>query len=274
MQAPGRPAVSQEQHEEVTCAVERDVAVLTLNRPRQLNAMTPSMGARLASLLTQVGNDPAVRAVVITGAGRGFCAGADKHLLNQRATDVDSDLTAPAFEPRSLQALPKPVIAAVNGHCLGVGFAIAAMCDLRFASASARFATAYTRRGLAAEDGTSWILPRLVGSSRAFDLLTSGRTFSGEEAERLGFVNRVASDGDVLSLATGYATMLAENCSPRSIAIVKRQLYADLENSFERSVAIARDELSRALRSEDFREGIASLMESRAARFPRLAGNT
>src|ERR1700693_1189015 len=199
--------------------VQDGVALLTLNRPDRLNAWTPEMQTRYFDLLEECSAREDVRAIVLTGAGRGFCAGADMQNLEQIAGG-DGERSSGVHDPRPVTfalGVPKPVIAAINGPCAGLGLVHAVMCDLRFAAASAKLTTAFARRGLVAEHGVSWILPRLVGPARALDLLLSGRIVLGAEAAELGLVNRAVEDGSALEEAVEYARMLASESSPASM---------------------------------------------------------
>src|SRR5438874_1551482 len=171
--------------------VDGRVALLTLNRPERLNAWTGEMERAYFGALQDCAASQDVRVIVVTGAGRGFCAGADMQDLKAIGNgDVDSAAAADRRPQTFPLTIPKPIIAAINGPCAGIGLVQALMCDIRFAAKGAKLTTAFARRGLIAEHGSSWILPRLIGPARALDLLMSGRIFLAEEAERLGLVNR------------------------------------------------------------------------------------
>jgi len=254
---------------EVLYDVRDRVALVTLNRPEKLNAWTPAMSAGYREALDNATADPDVRAVVLTGAGRGFCAGADLELLGGLA-ETGARVGGGDAEPAQMEpAVPKPVIAAVNGPCAGLGFVRAMFCDIRIAAAGAKFTTAFARRGLVAEYGLSWLMPRLVGMSRSLDVLLSGRVFLAEEAYELGLVNRVV-DGDVVEAAMSYAQELATYCSPASMADMKRQVWADsvgtLSESWERTEKLMLASFDR----EDLKEGVVSYLENRAPDFPPL----
>jgi enoyl-CoA hydratase/carnithine racemase len=253
--------------------VEDGVAVLTLNRPERLNAWVPAMQRRYFDLLQEAADEPSVRVIVVTGAGRGFCAGADMESL--QAVGQDSAPEERDDRPQTFPlTIPKPIIAAINGPAAGLGLVMALLCDLRFAAAGAKLTTAFVRRGLIAEHGISWILPRLVGPARALDLLFSGRVVLAEEAERLGLVNAVHPPEELLDRTLDYARELATWSSPTSMAVMKRQVYAHLDAdcgpALEESNALMLESFGRA----DFREGVASFVEGRPPAFEGLGPAT
>jgi enoyl-CoA hydratase/carnithine racemase len=265
------PAPSRDPDDVVLYRVERGVAIVTLNRPDRLNAWTPELERRYVHRLRLATASPEVRVVLVTGAGRAFCAGADTKVLGDLAgrdrqngqPDVLGPRRLPVYEFEA--AVPKPVIAAVHGPCVGIGFSHALMCDLRFGSPSARFGATFARLGLPAEQGAAWLLDRLIGPSRAADLLLSGRIVGADEALRLGLVDRLA--GDVLAAALDYAADIAANCSPASLATIKRQLRRAPQQDF-RTAADEADELTReALRGDDFGEAVRALRERRPVSF-------
>jgi enoyl-CoA hydratase/carnithine racemase len=259
--------------EQLVLAERRDaVLLLTFNRPARLNAWTDPLEDIYFDLLEAADADPEVRAIVITGAGRGFCAGADMDALAgaSEASDAEIDRPRPRHLPLTIR---KPIIGAVNGAAAGLGFAEALYCDVRFASPETVFLTAFVRRGLVAEYGVSWLLPRIVGQSRALDLLVSGRRVSGEEAYRIGLVDHLVPAADELvKAAVSYAADLAASCSPWSMATIKSQLALDAERSFADSVRHA-DALMRAsFHGPDIAEGVASFTERRPPVFAPLSG--
>lgn len=263
--------------EVVLMDVQDGVALLTLNRPDRLNAWTPELQTRYFDLLDECAGRADVRAIVVTGAGRGFCAGADMQGLATLAGGDGGDgfanggATRPDERPvRHPLGIPKPVIAAINGACAGIGLVLALMCDVRFAAAEAKFTSAFARRGLVAEHGISWMLPRLVGPACALDLLLSGRVLLGAEAAQLGLVNRAIEGGGVLEQALDYARELARECSPASMAAMKRQVYADLQRSLADSVQEAHELMGESFARPDFAEGIQSFMERRSPQFAGL----
>lgn len=257
-----------ESNDVVLREIEQGIALLTLNRPDRLNAWTPEMEIRYFDLLEECGKDSAVRVIVVTGAGRGFCAGADMQTLQGLGGGAEyRGSKRPQIFPLTV---PKPILAAVNGACAGLGFVQALMCDLRFAAAGAKFTTAFSRRGLIAEHGSSWLLPRLVGHARALDLLLSARVFLAEEALEMGVVNRVLPPGEVLDATLAYARELAANCSPAAMAVIKRQVYEHYEKDLASALRESNRWMEESLRRPDFREGVASFVERRPPRFTAL----
>jgi len=259
--------------EVVQRTVQDGVAVLTLNRPDRLNAWTPQMGRAYFDSLAECAALEEVRVIVVTGAERGFCAGADMENLQTLGQNGAEPSTEERDQrPQSFPlSIPKPVIAAVNSACAGIGLVLALMCDLRFAAEGAKLTTAFARRGLVAEYGIAWILPRLVGPARALDLLLSGRVVLGEEAAALGLVNRAIARERLLEETLAYARDLAVNCSPASMAAMKGQLYADLEHGLDDAQAKAGRLMLDSFAAPDFKEGVASFMERREPRFAPLA---
>jgi enoyl-CoA hydratase/carnithine racemase len=258
------------QTQETLYNVANRVATITLNRPDKLNAWTALMESEVRSHMENAEQDDEVRVIVLTGAGRGFCAGADMSLLSAVAErgldhrDLDDrgreqvlrdgadrrEGAAPDFQKKYsyFPAIGKPVIAAINGPVVGLGLVIALYCDLRLASEPARFSTTFARRGLIAEYGMAWMLPRIIGIANALDLLFSARTIDAAEALRMGLVNRVFPHETFLERAQESAQELASTVSPRSLRIIKRQMMA-------------------CFRTEDFKEGVAHFVEKRPAAF-------
>jgi len=251
------------------------VAVITLNRPERLNSWGADISAGVYASFDRAEADPAVRAIVLTGTGRGFCAGAYMGEMASLGESIggDTDVSKIVGErhPHFLTTLRKPVIAAINGACVGIGLTHALMCDIRFAAAGAKFATAFPRRGLIGEYGITWILPRLAGWGAAADLLLSGRTFLAEEALQLGLVKEVVEPENLLTRALEYAEDLARNCSPASMAVIKRQLYGDatdvVTDVSDRAVTLMHESMVRP----DLIEGITAFFEKRPPNFRPLA---
>jgi enoyl-CoA hydratase/carnithine racemase len=251
------------------------VAVLTLNRPERMNGWGGGLAARFYSLLDQAEADPAVRAIVVTGAGRAFCAGADMgdlSAIEKANTNGETDVSTLVGErhPHFVATLRKPVIAAINGACAGIGLTQALMCDVRFAAAGAKFTTSFARRGLIAEYGISWILPRVAGWGVAMDLLLSGRVFLAEEAASLGLVNHVVAPDDLLPTAIAYAEDIAANCAPSSLAVIKQQVYADTMRDVFEASDHAEKLMGESMGRPDFIEGITAFFEKRTPNFPPL----
>src|SRR5580704_2680775 len=261
------------------------VATITLNRPDKLNAWTTIMEREVRAAMAEADKDEDVRVIVLTGAGRGFCAGADVSLLSSIADKgVDEARRAQALEPLATSetsgrkdfqkkysyfpALTKPVIAAINGPVVGLGFVIALYCDLRLASDAARFGTAFAQRGLIAEYGMAWMLPRLVGHANALDLLFSARMIDEAEVLRMGLVNQVYPRETFLENVQKYAVDLASNVSPRSLRVIKRQVYDAMFQTLAESFESSEQEMLASLQSEDFKEGVAHFIEKRAPAFP------
>ena len=253
----------------VLCAVAEGVATVTLNRPERMNAWTHAMEVAYFDLIDALDDSPDVRAVVLTGAGRGFCPGLDAGDLADRTQGVTGQegVDRPMTYARVLR---KPLIAAINGGCAGIGLIQVLVADLRFAAAGVKIATAFTRRGLVAEFGTSWMLPRLVGDGNAMDLLLSGRAITAEEAHAMGLVNRVYAADELLPAAQAYARDLAANCSPLAMQAVKAQVAADWTRALEASQEEAARLVKEPARRPDFREGVASFTEKRSPNFPPL----
>lgn len=250
--------------------VRDGVCLLTLNRPERMNAWTQPMEERYFDLLEEADRDAETRVVVVTGAGRGFCPGFDMDALAALSGGEAGDFQAPRRPQTFPLTIRKPIVAAINGACAGIGLVQALMCDVRFAAAGVKFTTAFARRGLVAEHGSSWVLPRLVGHAHALDLLLSGRVFLSEEAQRLGVVNRVLPGEELIDQALAYARDLAENCSPASMATMKAQVYRDLERGLDESVEDANRLMDESFGRPDFGEGVQSFVDRRPPRFAPL----
>lgn len=252
----------------VTSTREDGVLVLAWNRPARRNAWTFAMGDRYFELLAAAADDPEVRAVVLTGTGDAFCAGMDVSALGDTA-DHPHDTSVLLRKPETFPTtIPKPIVAAINGPCVGVGLVQALTCDVRFAARGAKLGTLFSRRGIMAENGIAWLLARLVGTGAAMDLLVSGRVLLAEEALGLGLVNRVFEPDEVLPAAIEYARMLAENCSPLAMAAIKQQVYHAFTASLEESREVAMQLWLDVLKpSADFQEGAASFAEKRQPHF-------
>jgi len=246
------------------------VATVTLDRPDRLNAWTGRMHTEYRRCLARAEGDPAVRAIVVTGAGRGFCAGADARALEQHADRGGyDDGVRPEFDHAFAFhfGMAKPVIAAVNGPAAGVGLVLACYCDLRFAAAGAKLTTSAPRLGLPAEYGLSWVLPRLVGIGHATDLLLSSRVVLAEEAATMGLVNKVLPPDELLPHTYAYARALATEVSPAAVREAKRQLYVDLHGDVGTAVERSVELLDQMMGEPDYAEGVRAYVEKRPPRF-------
>jgi len=273
-------------YQDILYQVDDPVAVITMNRPDALNAFTVRMLAEIRHALGEAEKDERAVGIVLTGAGRGFCAGMDMNALDSMsgggggAEDDLSALTASPGDPDMgpdfevtysyLLSVRKPIIAAVNGACAGLGFVFALLSDLRFVDRNARFVTAFSQRGLIAEHGASWILPRLVGPGRALDLLWSSRKFDGEEAARLGLAERLCEPGESVQTAVAYVKELAASASPTSLRLMKAQVYRHLNMPLGEAMRESNAWMQESLKREDFREGVRSFIERRPPAFKRV----
>lgn len=248
------------------------VLTLAFNRPEARNAWNGALEDGLREALVTADADPSVKVMVVTGAGRTFCPGPDPKAIasgqsHRRVAASDDD-----FGQRYsyMLGLRKPVIAAINGAAAGVGLCLALYCDLRFIAENARITTAFSRRGLPAEHGSAWMLPRLIGWMNAADLLLSGRVVTGREAADLGLA-RCLPDDEFLDAVQSYARDLAQHCSPRSMMVMKRQLRAAWTQSLAQATAQSNRETELSLEADDVAEGIAHFLEKRPPRFPPLS---
>lgn len=266
-------------YEHIRYEIQDPVAILTLDRPGTLNAFHHPMLAEVRHAVEASSADTAVVGTVITGAGRGFCSGLDASVLQattsagssgRRKTTGDE---LPGLFSYFLQQ-PKPMIAAVNGVTAGGGFVLATMCDLRFASTEASFLSIFTKRGLIAEHGTTWTLPRLVGTGAALDILWSSRRVTATEALQLGLVQQVVAPDDLLATAVGYVTDLAANVSPAAIADTKRLVYDHSGIEYRPALEQAEVATCTAIDRPDAAEGSAALVERRAPAFPRIGARS
>lgn len=270
-------------YDEVIYEVADGIATITLNRPDKLNASTFKMEREIRDAFVAAGRDEEVRVIVLTGAGRGFCAGFDTSSLAEAAesqgalggeqlgTHVEDIFGAPHSDYLGrysyFPSIPKPIIGAINGPAVGLGMIMAMFCDVRLASDTAKIGAPFTRLGLVAEHGISWLLPRLVGLSNALDLLFTAQPVNAEEARRIGLVSHVYAAADFRAKVTEYAGHLAKNVSPRALRITKAQVYSDQYRTLDEATLIADEEMDKSLATEDFREGINHFLEKRQARF-------
>ena len=273
-------------YNEIIYEVADPVATITMNRPDRLNAFTTKMLVEIRHALAAAEKDSRVVGIVLTGAGRGFCPGMDMDALDdistgstsadQELSELDANPGNPDMGPQfatmynHLLGLRKPIVAAVNGAAAGMGMAYALLCDMRFVDRNAKFSTAFSRRGLVAEHAMSWVLPRLIGTSKALDLLWSARKFDGTEAKELGIADRLCEPGESVKDATAYLIELAQVASPTSLMIIKQQVYKHIDMplgpAMEETVRLMEESLVR----DDFREGVRSFIERRAPQFARI----
>jgi 2-(1,2-epoxy-1,2-dihydrophenyl)acetyl-CoA isomerase len=246
------------------------VATLTLNRPDRLNSFTTEMHEEVAAALGTVESDSAIRALLLTGAGRGFCAGQD---LNLREASAGGEFDAGAaidryYNPlvRRLRALRKPVIAAVNGPAAGAGANLAFACDIVLAARSASFLQAFCRIGLVPDTGGTWFLPRLAGSARALGMMLLGEPLPAATAAEWGLIWKVVDDEKLMSEARALATKLAQGPTI-GLGLIKEALNRSLVSTLDAQLDSERDLQRIAATSADFREGVAAFLEKRAARF-------
>ncbi len=271
-------------YDEILYEVDDGIATVTLNRPQRLNAITATMSRELQDAMLAAGQDSSVRAIILTGAGRGFCAGADMELLQsiQGGGSCSSERRVRDFHPREpdpaaradfrhqysyFPSIPKPILAAINGPVAGLGFVLTLYCDLRLASTTARMGTIFSRRGLVAEHGVSWLLPRLIGMAHAADLLFSGRMIEPDEALAMGLVSRVIAPDRLMTEARERAHEIATLASPRSVAVMKKQIYEAQLQGLGEALDSADQEMVKSFESDDFKEGVAHFVEKRSPKF-------
>jgi len=268
-------------YEQIIYEAANLVATITLNRPDKLNAWTQKMEEEIAAAVREASTDEQVRVIILTGSGKGFCAGADMSLLSAISqepaplagrfladNEVDGDAGAEFRKKHAwFLSVPKPMIAAINGPAVGLGFVVPLYCDFRFASEKARFSAIFSKRGLVAEYGTAWMLPRLVGLPNAIELMFTSKMVDAHEALRMGLVSRVFPEDNFLGAVQEFARELATTVSPRSLRVMKRQIYSGLLQRFDDAYDAAIDEMRGSFGTEDFREGVAHFLEKRAAAF-------
>ncbi len=268
-------------YQHILYEVDQKVATITLNRPDRMNAWTPIMERDARNAMETAAADNDVRVIMLTGAGRAFRAGADMDALKGLdPNDIKSSQGVPPFDMNRrpdwqtrygfYPSIGKPIIAMLNGATAGIGLVHALYCDIRFAADNTVFTTAFSRRGLIAEHGISWMLPRIVGHANALDLLMSARRVQSDEALRIGLVNRLYPSDQLREQTYAYARDLADFVSPSAIAVIKRQLYDVPFQTLAEATIHANREMAVALRGSDFREGVASFLEKRP---PKFTGN-
>ena len=267
--------MAESRYQDIEVEIADPVALIRLARPDKLNAFTYPMLGEIRAAVDAAATDPRVVGIVITGKGRGFCAGLDAEALAATTTRGSRSRERPPADEvpglfTYLLRVPKPVIAAVNGVAAGGGFVLAALCDVRFASTAASFTSIFTKRGLVAEHGTTWIVPRLIGAGRALDLLWTSRRIDAAEAARIGLVEYLVEPGELVAAATRYVAELAATVSPAALADTKRMVYEHFGQEYTTALPDADVTAWRAIDRPDAREGAAALLEKRAAKFPRI----
>lgn len=276
-------------YKDIIYEVDEPVATITLNRPDKLNAWTETMGNEVRHALASAESDEKVVGIIITGAGRAFCAGADMGNLQTISSGgrVESSSTGSELESVDpgdpdfgtsyrqtysyISSIRKPVIAAVNGAAAGMAVPIACFCDMRFGSEDAMFMSAFAQRGLIAEWGMSWLLPRLVGTAHTMDILLSSRKIRAEEAERMGLINRIVKGEELLEHTKNYIREMAAACSPASLAIMKKQVYQSLMKDLDESLQDATNLMVESFGRPDFKEGVSAFVEGRRPEFKRIS---
>ena len=273
-------------YDEIIYELDGPVATITINRPSKLNALTDLTQAEIRHALDCSERNGKIIGTILTGAGKGFCSGVDmgsltkmskagasiwksheKLLVDPGNPDNDPNfLSSPAY----FLGLRKPLIAAVNGASAGLGFSYATFCDLRFVERTAKFVTSFGPRGLIAEHGTSWMLPRLVGPSNALDLLWTSKRLDAVEAFRIGYANRLCENGKSAIEAKQYLNKLAKTSAPISIMMMKKQVYRHLNRELGVSIEESKLWMDESLKREDFKEGVSSFVEKRSPNFQSI----
>ena len=262
-------------YEQIIYTKEEGVATITLNRPRVLNAFTPVMIEEWARAIEEAKLDPEVRAVVVTGAGRGFCSGADVRSFREREHTDGNPVVDGRYwlqhsvhrVPLALRTLDKPYIAAVNGPAAGAGMDMASMADMRFASETATFTMSYVNVGIIPGDGGCYYLPRIIGVARALDLIWTGRTMDAQEALRTGYVSQVVAPEHLMDTVMAYAKKLAKGPQV-AIELAKRLVYEGLEtNNLFKELRSAEHAMIIARATEDATEGPRAWVEKRPPQF-------
>jgi enoyl-CoA hydratase/carnithine racemase len=281
------------EEKEVLYDVKDRIATVTLNRPERMNSIDDSMPVNIAKAMAKAGSDPGVRAIILTGAGRAFCAGADIGRLQTRSSGGPRP-APPPDDPTVIPAIThghgpdlgqqfadvrrysyfmrigKPVIAALNGATAGLGMVMALCCDMRMASDRMIFTTAFAQRGLIAEHGIAWLLPRLVGPSNAIDLLMSARRVTAKEALDMGLVNRIYPQDTFMDDVRTYVRVLTDTVSPRSMAVIKAQTWKGMFETYAENLVEADKQIVANYPYPDYKEGVSHFVEKRPANFPDL----
>jgi enoyl-CoA hydratase/carnithine racemase len=263
-------------YEQIALTIDGPIATITLNRPEKLNAWTPIMGAELIDAFRAADRHAAVRAVLFTGAGdRAFCAGADMGFFAEQiaAGGGTGSAGGPGGGPSRVEEFPtlmrklsKPTIALLNGYALGIGATMSLLCDMRLAADNAEIGFLFSRMGVMAELGSTYLLPRLVGTARACELMLTGKRFTAIECERMGLVNRVVPHAELAATARALAEEIGR-CAPLSIALTRQALYQGLEGTFEAQIRFEAYALDHLYRTEDHAEAVAAFRDKRAPVF-------
>lgn len=256
--------------------LERDasIATITLNRPERMNTISGPMLSQLAARLTEADADRGVRVIILTGAGRAFCAGLDLQTASGGigsegsggSAGMGADFNMRNSPPIVLQQIDTPTICALNGGAAGYGMDMALLCDLRVAAESSKLAAAFTKRGIVPESGGTWVLPRMLGWSKAAEIIFTGRTLAAKECLELGLVNKVVADASLMDEARALAEEIAAN-APLAVRASKRMMRNGLNEDFEDHVERVLLQLAPLFRTKDFREGMASFLEKRPPSF-------
>lgn len=276
-------------YKEILYTNEGAAAIITMNRPDTLNALTDLTQAEIRHALNETEQNEEIIGTVLTGAGRGFCSGVDMNALGKmseagrRLGSTHEHLNAnpgnpdddPNFlgSPSYFLGLRKPLIAAINGACAGLGFSYATFADLRFVDRNARLTTSFAQRGLIAEHGTSWMLPRLIGPAHALDLFWTSRKFDGKEAFRIGYANKLCEPGRCVEDAVQYFNELSKSCAPKSIMMMKKQVFKHLNRELGPAMKESTEWMDESLRASDFKEGVQSFVERREPNFSPIKIN-
>jgi enoyl-CoA hydratase/carnithine racemase len=266
-------------YEQILYETADRIATITLNRPDRMNAMPPKMIGEIHDAMQEADRDDNVRVVIVTGAGKAFCSGMDMDVLRTPAKQVMEESRELNVRDTSLKpdfrgafsymlALRKPIIGAINGVCVGVGFTCALYFDIRVAAESARIGLLYPRRGLSIEEGASWMLPRLIGLADAIEMVVTGRTLSAREALERRLVTHVVPDGQLMAKARELATEIATQCSPVGVAVARRMVYEHMLSDLATAIREDFQELNKLFGGADFKEGIRAFLQRRPPNFP------
>lgn len=281
-------------YQDITYKVADPVATITLNRPKYANAWTTTMSREVRHALAQAERDPLVVGIIITGAGRAFCSGADISSIQTLTTGKStSDISEETPQKVSLQlsekpgdplfpegfreglasmtSIRKPIIAAINGPCVGMAMSISLFCDFRFLSEDGYIKSAFSERGLVAEVSASWMLTRLVGLDRCLDILYASNKISAPEALEMGLVTKVFPADTLITESENYIKSLAQRCAPKSIALMKRQVFADLHRSMAEGNKETNELMATSHTSADLKEGMKAFMKKRPPNFERIS---